>query len=73
MAGRDLAEDPKKGAKNKARLAFMDESGVSERPTVRRTWAPIGETPVIASTGSWSVRSVIGAIVCSPTGRNRRI
>lgn len=50
----------------------MDESGVSERPTVRRTWAPIGETPVIASTGSWSVRSVIGAIVCSPTGRNRR-
>jgi len=48
----------------------VDESGISERPTVRRTWAPRGQTPVIASTGSWSIRSVIGAIVCDADGKN---
>lgn len=64
----NLAADSKKGAKHHARIAFSDESGISERPTVRRTWAPKGKTPVIASTGHWNVRSVIGAIVCDPDG-----
>lgn len=46
----------------------MDETGLSERPTVRRTWAPKGKTPVIRSTGSGKKRSVIGVIVCSASG-----
>ena len=72
MAGKGLAEDPKKGAKTHARIAFVDESGVSERPSVRRTWAPKGQTPVITSSGSWTVRSVIGVLTSTPTGRNPR-
>lgn len=63
-----LAGHPKKGLKLNARIAFSDESGISERPTVRRTWAPKGKTPVIVSTGHWNIRSVIGAIVCDPDG-----
>lgn len=63
-----LAGHSKKGALEKRRLGFLDESGISERPTVRRTWALRGKTPVIASTGSWSVRTVVGVITCTPKG-----
>jgi DDE superfamily endonuclease len=65
-----MASHPKKGLQTGSRIAFLDESGISERPTVRRTWAPRGRTPVIVSTGSWSIRSVIGAIVCNATGEH---
>lgn len=68
-----MASHSKKGAELNARIAFLDESGISERPSVRRTWAPKGKTPVIFSTGSWSTRSVIGVIVCSPTGGSPRL
>lgn len=61
-----MARHSKKGLQTRSRIAFLDESGISERPTVRRTWAPRGQTPVIAGSGSWKVRSVIGAIVCDP-------
>ena len=59
-----MACHSKKGAETLSRIAFVDESGISERPTVRRTWALRGKTPVIASAGHWNVRSVIGAIIC---------
>ena len=36
----------KKGAiKRGAKLAFLDESGFSLKPSIRRTWAPRGRTP----------------------------
>lgn len=54
-------------------MIFLDESGFSERPTVRRTWAPRGKTPIIRSTGSWQVRSVTGAIGCTPRGTRPRL
>lgn len=47
-------------------LGFWDESGISLRPVIRRTWAPKGQTPVICTTGSWKKRSVIGIITCTP-------
>jgi hypothetical protein len=28
-------------------LVFIDESGLSERPTRVRTWAPRGQSPVL--------------------------
>lgn len=65
-----MASHSKKGLTTRARLAFLDESGISERPSVRRTWAPKGKTPVIFSTGSWRVRSVIGVITCTPVGND---
>jgi len=33
-------------------LAFEDESGISEKPVVRTTWALKGKTPTIQSSGS---------------------
>ena len=59
--------------KTGSRIGFLDESGVSERPTVRRTWAPKGEVAIVRSTGSWKVRSVIGVLVSSPHGRHVRL
>ena len=58
----DLAKAVKKGALLRAVFCFYDESGFSERPTVRRTWAPKGKTPVIRSTGSWKNISATGIV-----------
>lgn len=43
----------------------MDESGLSQRPTVRRTWAPRGQTPVLKHTGSWKNLSAAAGITFS--------
>lgn len=67
-----MAADPKKGRRLNARLYFEDESGFSERPTVRRTWAPRGTTPILAATASWHTRTVVGGISCTPDGRRPR-
>jgi transposase len=37
----------KKARSQKAWIFFPDESGISQHPSVRRTWAPQGETPVL--------------------------
>lgn len=46
-------------------IVFIDESGLSERPTRVRTWAPKGRTPVIEFHFGWTHVSVIAAL--SPT------
>lgn len=64
----------KKGAKNLgACIGFWDESGISQKPSVRRTWAPKGMTPIILSTGSWKSRSVVGIIVTRPDGKKPKL
>lgn len=73
-----LAEDyvaayPKKGRELRAKICFWDESGISERPSVRKTWAPRGKTPIIRSTGSWKIRSVVGMIAATPSGRKPKL
>jgi transposase len=54
-----------------AHLAFLDESGFMLTPTVRRTWAPRGQTPIL---DAWDRRdriSAISTITVSP--RQRRL
>lgn len=41
---------------------FIDESGLSERPTRARTWSPVGHTPVLQYSFSWSQLSVIAGV-----------
>lgn len=41
---------------------FVDESGLSERPTRVRTWAPIGQTPVIQFHFNWTHVSAIAGL-----------
>jgi transposase len=43
-------------------IAFIDESGLSERPTQVRGWAPRGHTPVLQYHFNWHQLSVIAAI-----------
>lgn len=47
---------------------FADESGFSLTPTVRRTWAPKGQTPVIRHPFNWKRLHAVGAIACKPDG-----
>jgi transposase len=68
-----MAPHPKKGLRLKKLLVFFDEAGVSDRPTVRRTWAPKGKTPVISGAGGWKTRSVMSGIACEATGKNPRL
>ena len=54
----------------KAHLVFLDESGFFLTPTVRRTLAPRGQTPVLAAWDRRDRLSAISAITVSPvTGR----
>ena len=55
------------GAQKKARregrlIVFIDESGLSERPTRVRTWALKGQTPVIQFHFNWTHISVIAGL-----------
>jgi transposase len=62
-----LEEDALAGAKKNAAkqgriIVFVDESGLSERPTRVRTWAPRGQTPVLQYHFNWHQLSVIAGI-----------
>lgn len=51
-----------KARKDKRTIVFVDESGLSQKPSVKNTWAPEGETPVIELNFNWKKLSVIGGI-----------
>ena len=58
----------KKGASRLgAHLVFIDESGFFLIPTVRKTWAPVGQTPVIRHRFRNQRISAISALSVSPT------
>jgi transposase len=57
-----LAGSKKNAAKQGRIIVFIDESGLSERPTRVRTWAPRGETPVLQYHFNWHQLSVIAGI-----------
>jgi transposase len=44
-------------------IVFADESGLSQRPPFRQTWAPKGQTPVITHSFSWKKLSMNAALV----------
>lgn len=43
-------------------IVFIDESGFSERPTVARTWAQRGHTPIIQYCFNWHQLSAIAGL-----------
>ena len=47
MESHRLEEDKKNSTRLGAHLIFIDESGFLLTPTVRRTWAPVGCTPLV--------------------------
>lgn len=59
--------------RRKAWILFQDESGISERPSVRRTWAPKGATPVLIHAFNWKKMSVCAALGYRWDGRRCRL
>jgi transposase len=62
MAQGDLASVKKKARQEHRTLVFVDESGLSERPHVVRTWAPRGQTPQLSFSFNWKQLSVMAGI-----------
>ena len=70
MGARPVAPGKKNTWRLKATLVFLDESGLLMAPLVRRTWAPVGQTPILYQrTRSRERVSMIAAITVSPRRR----
>ena len=68
-----LADNKKNARRRRAWILFQDESGVSERPPVRRTWAPKGETPVLVYASNWKKLSISAALGYRWDGKRCRL
>jgi len=68
-----MAGGKKKARRRKAWIVFQDESGISQRPSVRRTWAPRGETPVLIHAFNWKRMSVCAALAYRWDGKRSRL
>ncbi len=64
-----MAADQKKARDARALLIFLDESGFSETPSVRRTWAPRGQTPLLIAPFNWKRLSAIASLITTPAAR----
>jgi len=62
LAPPHLAAAQKKARGESRLIVLVDESGLSERPTRVRTWAPRGQTPVIQFHFNWKQLSVIAGL-----------
>ncbi len=67
MAGRNLARPSSKAAEEARTILFVDEAGFYLLPFVARTYAPVGQTPVLRAPLSHDHLSVISAL--TPDGR----
>jgi hypothetical protein len=68
-----MAPDQGGAAQRDAWICFLDESGVSLRPPVRRTWAPRGQTPIVGHHGHWKRASMAGICCYAPDGSRARL
>ncbi len=73
MGSGALAGGKKNARRQKAWIAFQDESGISERPSVRRTWAPRGQTPVLIQAFNWQKISVAATLAYRWDGKRCRL
>jgi transposase len=73
LAQTALAPDQKGALKTGAPRVFWDEAGFSQRPSVRRTWAPRGKTPVLKQPFNWKRLSAIGMIAYRPASDAVRV
>jgi hypothetical protein len=62
MAAEALADAQKKARREGRTILFIDETGLSQRPTRVRTWAPKGCTPVLHYSFNWKQLTVIAAL-----------
>jgi transposase len=68
-----LAAIEKRARRQRALIVFEDESGVSLLPSVRATWAPRGQTPVLRHRFNWKRLSLAGALAYEPDGSDAHL
>ena len=68
-----LASGEKRARLQHALIVFEDESGVSLLPSVRATWAPRGQTPVLRHRFNWKRLSLAGALAYEPDGTDAHL
>jgi hypothetical protein len=68
-----LAATEKRARRRNALIVFEDESGVSLLPSVRATWAPRGQTPVLRHRFNWKRLSLAGALAYEPDGSDAHL
>ncbi len=61
-----MAEGKKNATRMGAHLVFIDESGFLLLPSVRKTWAPRGQTPILRHKTRRDKISVISGVSVSP-------
>lgn len=61
-----VSEDQKKTEERGAHLVLLDESGYRLMSTLRKTYAPIGDTPIVKAWDRHDRITAIGAIIVSP-------
>jgi transposase len=57
-----LACAQKKAQREGRTIVFIDESGLSERPSVARTWSLRGQTPILQHSFTWKQLSAIAGL-----------
>ena len=73
MGKEALASVEKRAKRQNALIVFEDESGVSLLPSVRATWAPRGQTPVLRHPFNWKRLSLAGALAYEPDGSDAHL
>jgi hypothetical protein len=73
MGQKALAATKKRAQRQNALIVFEDESGVSLLPSVRATWAPRGQTPVLRHAFNYKRLSLAGALAFEPNGRDAHL
>lgn len=75
MGGVRVAAHQKGAIENRAWIVFVDESGISLLPQVRRTYAPRGRTPTLRHRLNWKRASMAAALGChaADAGRGARL
>jgi transposase len=68
-----LATTEKRARRQNALIVFEDESGVSLLPSVRATWAPRGQTPVLRHPFNWKRLSLAGALAYEADGSDAHL
>ncbi len=74
LGGGALAGCKKNAWRRQAWIYFQDESGFTQQPSVRTTWAPRGQTPVLKARGNhWDKTSVAAALGFRWDGQKTRL
>jgi len=74
LGGGALAGRKKNAWRRQAWIYFQDESGFTQQPSVRTTWAPRGQTPILKARGNhWDKTSVAAALGFRWDGQKTRL